>query len=357
MLRELLSPDGRAVLDAIMMHVPSGLTLASAPDCTILRVSEFGSNLLGRPRDRLEGISAELHTDAYQVFDPETGEPAPGDELPLTRATIYGETIVDKEMVVADEAGNRIPILCNAGPIRDGKGNVVGGVIAWTDLRTQKALQAAQAALVEQRDLLIREVHHRVKNHLQIVASIIEMEGHRRGPTFEEFARAIHRRVDVLSAAHESSLKSPDFHAVDAAEHLHRVCAPLSSPERPVVVMAEAGLRFTQDQATPIALIVNEAVCNAIRHGFPTNKAGRIAVVLKRHKNTRLLLTVTDNGIGPAPQKQGSTLGLFLAHGLARQLGGECSLRKAPCKGAVFTLRIPCEAEAALPTDQRAGGV
>ncbi|MGE5505444.1 MAG: hypothetical protein ACM31L_13565 [Actinomycetota bacterium] len=129
MLTGLLTPEGRALLDAVMKNVPSGLTLATAPGCTILRVSDFGSRLLQRPRERLEGISVEAHPDAYRVLDPATGEPAPPTDLPLARAAIYGETVTNREMIVVAEDGEKIPVLCNAGPIRSPAGELGSGLI------------------------------------------------------------------------------------------------------------------------------------------------------------------------------------------------------------------------------------
>lgn len=353
MLSSLISQDGRAVLEAIMRHVPSGLTLAAAPDVTLLRVSDYGSRLLGRARAALEGIDHERHVDAFGIFDPATGAPPPPERLPLTRAVRQGEVVRDEEWLITDGGGNRIPVLCSAGPIKDAAGDVIGGVIAWTDLRQQKRMQRDLAELVKQRDLLIREIHHRIKNHLSIVASIIQMEATRHGPECRAFADSVQRRMDVLAAVHSTAYRSEDVNSVEAAEHLRRICECLSSDAHQVVVVSEAGLRIPNHQATALALIANEAVCNALRHAFPDSRAGRVEVVLRR-RGDALVLTVTDNGIGPPAQRSSAQkLGLILANGLARQVGGETTLRRGRKGGAVFTLRFPLDgAPAARPTPQ-----
>ncbi|MGE5505190.1 MAG: sensor histidine kinase [Actinomycetota bacterium] len=193
---------------------------------------------------------------------------------------------------------------------------------------------------MEQRDLLIRETHHRVKNHLQIIASILQMEALRRGPEVTEFAESLQRRLDVLAAAHEVSYKAAELGVIDAAQHIHRICEPMSSPEHPVVALVDAGVTLTSDQATPVALITNEVICNALKHAFPDRGQGRVDVVLKRD-TADVVLTITDNGVGLGDKRQAGTLGLFLVHGLAKQLGGECSLTSGKRRGAVFTLRFP----------------
>lgn len=344
MLSSLISRDGRAVLEAIMRHVPSGLTLAAAPDVTVLRVSDYGSALLGSGRQGLEGIGADQLVDAYRVLDPRTGEPPRPDDIPLTRAVKRGDVVMDEEWVIVDASGEAIPILCNAGPIRDADGAIMGGVVAWTDLRQQKALQRELAELVEQRDALIRDIHHRVKSHLNIIASIIQMEAARHGPECQTFAQSVQRRMDVLAAVHSTAYQSEDVDSVDASEHLQRICDCLGSAERPVVVVTEAGLRIPNHQATAVALIANEGVCNALRHAFPDGRAGRVEVALRRRAG-QMVLTVTDNGIGPPPRRLAADrLGLILVNGLARQLGGETTLARAPQGGAVFTLRFPLAA-------------
>lgn len=343
MLTSLISHDGRAVLEAIMRHVQSGLTLAAGPDVTILRVSDYGGRLLGRPREALEGIDHEHHVDAYGVIDPATGAPPPPDRLPLTRAVRHGEVVRNEEWVIADTEGTLIPVLCNAGPIKDGTGAIIGGIIAWTDLRQQKRMQRELSELVEQRDLLIREIHHRIKNHLGIVASIIQMEATRHGAECQAFAESVQRRMDVLAAVHSTAYRSENVDSVDAAEHLQRICECLSSDEHQVVVLSEAGLRIPNHQATALALIANEAVCNALRHAFADGRSGRVEVLLRR-RGDHMLLTVTDDGIGPPAQRSSAQkLGLILANGFARQLGGETTLRRGRRGGAVFTLRFPLD--------------
>ncbi len=117
--------EAERLLDALMRYVPAGITIATAPDANVVRISDYGSRLLGRPRAQLEQITAEAHVDAYKVLHADTGAPALPEELPLTRAVRNGEIVINEEWLVANAAGERIPVLCNAGPIKDDEGNVV----------------------------------------------------------------------------------------------------------------------------------------------------------------------------------------------------------------------------------------
>lgn len=179
------------LLDAILCQAPVGITIALAPDVEIVRVSDYGSHLLGRPRDKLEHIPAEQHVDAYQVYDPITRELAKAEQLPLTRATTAGETVQGEEWLVGTEDGRLVPIICNAGPIRDAAGEIVGGVIAWSDLSRQKQLEEQLRAALAERDIARMELNHRVKNHLSLVAAMVRLESQGRGEAAAEAAKMI----------------------------------------------------------------------------------------------------------------------------------------------------------------------
>ncbi|MBD0388591.1 MAG: PAS domain-containing protein, partial [Nostoc sp. C3-bin3] len=130
--------EGKQILDAIMEYIPEGITIADAPDVIIRSVSKYGEQLIGRSREVLEGIPATehpknwglLHTDGITRPQPE--------ELPLTRAVKQGEVVTDEEWVIERPNGEKINILCNAGPIRNQYGKTSGGIIAWRDITERK---------------------------------------------------------------------------------------------------------------------------------------------------------------------------------------------------------------------------
>jgi PAS domain S-box-containing protein len=133
----------RAVLDAIMEHAPEGLTIADAPDVRIRMVSRYGQRLVGRPPGDLTAIPAGEHPGRYGVYHADGRTPARPEELPLTRATVAGEVVADEEWVIARPDGARVPVLCNAGPIRDRDGRITGGIIAWRDIAERKQAEEA----------------------------------------------------------------------------------------------------------------------------------------------------------------------------------------------------------------------
>jgi PAS domain S-box-containing protein len=173
----------RCTLEALLEHVPEGITIAAAPDVTIEHVSRHGQELTGRPGAELKiAAGHDLHATTWRIRHPD-GRPARDDELPLTRAVRDGVVSTDEEWILEAADGERITILTNAGPIRDGGGNVTGGVIAWRDISERKqaeeALRAREAELrglyekteqaVRARDHLVAVVSHDLRNPLSVV--------------------------------------------------------------------------------------------------------------------------------------------------------------------------------------------
>jgi len=130
--------EGKRTLDALMEQVPEGITIADAPDVRIRMVSRYGRELTGKSKEILEGITVDKHTEQWDIYCADGETPAKNEDLPLTRATQEGELVKDEEWVLGNQFKGRIPILCNAGPIRDEVGNITGGVIAWRDITERK---------------------------------------------------------------------------------------------------------------------------------------------------------------------------------------------------------------------------
>lgn len=294
-LEKLLSGGAGALLDALMAYAPVGITIARPPDVKILRVSDAGSRLLQRSRETLEGIAVETHPEAYRVSNPETGAMAAPEELPLTRATLDGEVVEGEEWVVTAEDGRQVTILCNAGPIRDEAGAIPGGIICWADISRQKMLEEHLREAVAVRDTLLAELHHRVRNHLQIVGSIIRAEGREAGEEGRALGDRLEQRLNALTASY-SALEGADSDAISADQFLHQVCDPLASRTVTVEVEADPSIEVST-RASPIL------------------------------------------GISPAAALHDGSGSKLIAR-LARQLGGTVELRPNPAGGATLSVSL-----------------
>jgi two-component sensor histidine kinase len=200
--------------------------------------------------------------------------------------------------------------------------------------REARARQQLSRAL-EQNRVLLREVHHRVKNNLQTVAALISLQPGPPGPKQELVSR-----IAAMSAVHEHIYAADRFGSLNVADYISTLVARLQrSAGNPVAVDCRlAPLQVTPDQALPLGLIVNEVVSNAFKHAFPDGRAGHITVSLER-ADGHAVLTVRDDGIGYSPRDTTGNMGMKLIESLTRQIDGRHSF--ANRGGTIFTLEFP----------------
>ncbi len=211
-----------------------------------------------------------------------------------------------------------------------------------SDLRRQQ--QRLQDALAE-KETLLKEVYHRVKNNLQVVQSLLSL----RRQSLDDGAgrRAIDetvQRVRAMALVHEKLYQSGNLAALSLADYtqdlLKQVGEATGASQRRVLLHADiAPLRTGLDNAIPFGLLVTELVTNALKHAFAGRNEGRVTVSLLAQPGGALL-TVQDDGAGLAPGFElgaSSSMGLQLAASLARQLGGELRAHTAERNGSTLS--------------------
>lgn len=335
----MLSGDASALLDALMSFIPMGLTIAEPPDVRIVRVSDAATALLGRARDQIEAITVEQHSEAYEVYDTLTGELAAPERLPLSRATLKGEIVRNEEWLLRAGSGTEIMLLCNAGPIRNRLGDVIGGMSAWADITKQKQLEKELLEAVTARDRLLSELHHRIANHLQLVGAMLRLEA-RRSPDAASLVQKIELRLLALSRAYSALRRTVD--EVSAAVFLSEVCEPLQTAKVRIELQSDAGLKLSPSLAPTIGIIVNEAVCNALKHAFPREREGVVGVSLSQEQGL-LVLRVSDDGIGVKPSGIQNGQGQALMTHLVKSSRGRIELSSAPEKGTTIKAFWPVD--------------
>lgn len=200
------------------------------------------------------------------------------------------------------------------------------------DLETRVAARTAELrAMLAERDVLLREIHHRVKNNLQVISSLISMQM-RQLP--DDATRAAlmdcQTRVTAIALVHHQLYRSTDFARIpfsDYARALARtiMAANVTAPERIQLEVATETLSLPIDKAIPCGLILNELMTNAGKYAFPGDRAGTIRVGLRSHGENHMRLTVADDGVGlphAFDPDTATTLGLVLVQTLTEQLSG-----------------------------------
>lgn len=209
----------------------------------------------------------------------------------------------------------------------------------------EKALAGALAA----KEVLLREVHHRVKNNLQIISSLLNMQAETLPESLQSILEVGQRRVRSMALVHEQlySVGQPDH--LDFAEYAAALANDLMASQsadcRGIRLRTELeSVMLPADQAVPCGLILNELLTNSLKYAYPNGRAGEIVVGLSRSES-RVTLRVADDGIGLPPGfdwEQAQSLGLRIVHILTAQLNG--TMRYKPGQGARFTLTFPAAA-------------
>ena len=229
-------------------------------------------------------------------------------------------------------------------------------------------LRDKEAQLVraqEQQNLLVLEIHHRVKNNLQVVASLLNLQASRiRVPEARAEFQAARDRVRALATLHRHLYADGGLHTINMRSFLTELCGQLfqamgeKEGDRIQLVIEAPELRMSSDQAVPLALIVTEAVTNSIKYAFPGRRPGHISVVLTVVEGDRagaLQLVISDDGIGiPAGQQETESgtrdgIGLHLIRGFTRQLGASLTVEKG--QGTRYAVLLSSTASATTGQD------
>jgi PAS domain S-box-containing protein len=239
-------------------------------------------------------------------------------------------------------------------PWYDGQGQVAGIVIFSEDITDRQLAEEALRQSLEEKTALLKEVHHRVKNNLQIVSSLLSLQASRSPvPEVVEVLENTKKRVHSMALLHETLYRSDNLARINFAAYVGELCRHLqrsaaTGTGRVEVDIRVAPLGLPLEQSLPCGLIINELVSNALKHAFPGGRDGKVTVSLEPDAHGQLVLRVADNGVGPPPAKDllaTPSLGLRLVSGLASQLGGRLTTEQPEGGGAAFQIVFPAPPE------------
>jgi PAS domain S-box-containing protein len=217
------------------------------------------------------------------------------------------------------------------------------------DITERKLADKQIKTSLREKELLLKEIHHRVKNNLQVIKSLLRLQaGQIEDPRIAELFQECQNRIQSMAFIHERLYKSDQFSKIDFAEYIRELVDELYRSMRVSTKKVALDLRLDNvmlgiDQAVPCGLIVNEMVTNALKHAFPPSFMGenKITISLKESKK-HIALMISDNGAGiPADidVTRASSLGLHLIALLSQdQLNGELELKRD--QGTAFNLRF-----------------
>jgi two-component sensor histidine kinase/PAS domain-containing protein len=225
-------------------------------------------------------------------------------------------------------------------------------IVLSRDITERKANELALQASLNDKVGLLNEVHHRVKNNLQVITSLLRLEANRSAHAGTKAVLAdMQGRIRSMALLHESLYRTGTFASVELGAYLKQLCtqafrASALQNDGVQLVLDLGAVQVSLDLATPCGLLVNELVSNCLKHGFPGGRTGEVRVALapvvaapEAVDAHQWALSVRDNGVGLSADfetQRTTSLGLQLVSDLALQLGG--TLEVGPGPGAAFTV-------------------
>lgn len=334
----------------VVEYAPSAMVLVDMHGVIVL-VNEQAERLFGYPRSALVGHSVDLlvpeaargHHAQFRDGFLSTPSPRPmgaGRDLHARRAD-----------------GSEFPVEIGLNPMTTEDGPLVLASIV--DITERKrAQQVLEQALLE-KTVLLNEVHHRVKNNLQVITSLLNLQANNADdPRLRDILNESQNRVRAMSLTHQLLYERKDFSKMDLGDYLYRLAQLLRGsyrdsgsrielrllrPERPVYLDLE--------RAIPCGLLVNELVTNAFKHAFPPPHRGEIVIELARGDDDQVILTVRDDGVGLPPDfslDNVKSLGLQLVPLLTDQLHARLDMPTGG--GAHYRVSFSSQIQAAVHT-------
>jgi PAS domain S-box-containing protein len=333
------------------------ITLNSIGDAVLTTDTEGRVTLLNPVASDLTGWKLEEALgqpvqNIFHIINEKTREPA---ENIVDRVLREGRGIdLANHTALLRSDGREVPIEDSAAPIRDGAGKVSGVVLVFHDVTERRLMldslhkseEHLKTSLAE-KEILLKEIHHRVKNNMQVISSLVSLQaGGSKDETVRDVLRDVEYRVRAMALVHEKLYQSDNLARIDFSEYIRSLLNSLWKAHGEIA----ASVRMTSDlepvllpvdTAIPCGLILNELASNALKHAFKGRSDGEVLVSLRKTAEGGFSLRVRDNGRG-LPEgfdwSQAQSLGLRLVQMLAGQL--HAAVEVSNNEGTEFSVTI-----------------
>lgn len=209
-------------------------------------------------------------------------------------------------------------------------------VVAFKDVSKTVITEQALKKSVSENKILLNEVHHRVKNNLQIIIGLLQMQGNafKDEPFINEFLLQSENRVKAMDLIHETIYKTGRYSGIDIVAYIRSLfnylCNVIGNPQIKFNIETEIK-ELSISNASAFGIIFNEIISNSLKHSFPNNSNGKISVSIIENRDETILITIRDNGVGVRSINENSKgLGVELIFGLIKQINGEVEMETFP---------------------------
>lgn len=241
----------------------------------------------------------------------------------------FQNRLVSKEASISWVETQLVPLM------KDGK--VYSIMVIAEDITARKTATDQLIKSIEEKDVLLKEIHHRVKNNIQIISSLLNLQKqHVDSDEFVNILTESQNRIKSMAMVHEKLYHSGDLTRINFAEYIETLVSDLynsyaTSTRQVTPVINVENVRFNIETTVPCGLIISELASNSLKHAFPKGKKGTLSVSLKTSAEWNELV-ISDDGVGFPEEfdiKNSKTLGLQLVNTLVKQLDGKITLNQS----------------------------
>ncbi|HEX3034956.1 MAG TPA: GAF domain-containing protein [Thermodesulfobacteriota bacterium] len=318
-------------LQSLFSIAPVGIAVALDPECKVITTNALLAKLIGVSEgENVSKNGPEAHNLPYKIL--RDGKELLPEELPMQKAVARRITVLNDEIDVLRADGTLLTLYGHAAPIINYDGSVIGCISTYIDITEHKQVEERIRKSLKEKEVLLKEIHHRVKNNLQIISSLLSLQS-RRSKSDKETLDTLNEcsnRIKSMALVHEQLYKSKNLGEINCAVYIQSLINNLfrsyGVPSSKIQLNIDIDDTYLDiDRAVPCGLIINELVSNSLKYAFPPGKRGKIYIGLNSHENGIFKLIVSDNGVGlPRDTDFRSTrsLGFKLINILTKQLEG-----------------------------------
>ena len=276
-------------------NAPDMFASVDAKTTTILECNQTLVDALGYAKEDIIGRSI------FDMYTPDSVEDA---KASVSSVFLKTGTIKGVELQLQRKDGSALDVSLNVSSVRDEKGYIIRSRLVWRDITERKHFEEQIKASLKEKEVLLGEIHHRVKNNMQVIISMLRLQSANiKDKKYADMFKESQNRIKSMSLIHDKLYQSKGFANIDLGEYVNSLINGLFityrvDPNKIRLNMEIKDVLLGFENFIPCGLIINELVSNSLKYAFPEGREGEISIALGKINENEIKLTVSDDGIG-----------------------------------------------------------